>query len=323
MESSRISADALARGLQLRHLRCLVAVAQERHLARAAARLAVSQPAVSKTLAELESLAGEPLVERAATGRRGIRGLTVAGERLLSHARAALVAVQAGASALRPHEAVHAERLRLGVLPSAARSLVAQALVGLRAQRPLCVLDVRTAANDVLLDDLRAGAVDMVVGRMSDPRLMDGLAFELLRIEPLVLAVAQGHALARRRVGLAALAALPWVVYPEGTVPRHHTESLFAAHGLPLPGALMQTLDAALARGVVQASDAVWAAPLGAVQDEVRAGRLVRLRFDTAGTDEPLGLLTRRDAGGTSAPVSPAAALLADLLRKTLAAGRR
>lgn len=288
-------ADAFARGLQLRHLRCLVAVAQERHLARAAARLSVSQPAVSKTLSELETLAGERLVERAASGRRGIRGLTAAGERQLVHALAVLDAVQASADALRPASQPRSERLRLGVLPSAAQALVPAALARLRERQPALMLDVQTGANDSLVEGLRAGAHDLVVGRMSDPRLMEGLAFELLRIEPLVFAVRAGHPRAGRRPGLRALLDLPWLVYPEGTVPRHHTESLLSARGLALPAALMQTLDPALARGVALASDAVWITPMGAVQQDLASGRLVRLRIDTAGSEEPIGLLRRSD----------------------------
>ena len=58
---------ALSR-IRLRHLTCFVVVAQERTLARAAGRLHLSQPAVSKTLAELEDLAGRRLVERAGAG---------------------------------------------------------------------------------------------------------------------------------------------------------------------------------------------------------------------------------------------------------------
>src|ERR1700742_2165856 len=76
------TSELFLRGVQLRHLRCLVAVAQERHLARAAARLRLSQPAVSKTLAELEELAGRRLVER---GRAGTQ-LTPAGEEFLRYA---------------------------------------------------------------------------------------------------------------------------------------------------------------------------------------------------------------------------------------------
>ena len=68
--------------IRLRHLSCFVAVAQERTLARAAARLHLSQPAVSKTIAELEELAGRRLVER---GRSGTQ-LTPAGEEFLRYA---------------------------------------------------------------------------------------------------------------------------------------------------------------------------------------------------------------------------------------------
>src|SRR5258707_9432296 len=74
-------AAALA-GMRLRHLSCFVAVAQERTLARAAARLHLSQPAVSKTLSELERMAGQHLVDR---GRAGT-SLTAAGGQFLKDA---------------------------------------------------------------------------------------------------------------------------------------------------------------------------------------------------------------------------------------------
>src|ERR1700734_4388050 len=73
---------AIASRIRLRHLSCFVVVSQERTLARAAARLHLSQPAVSKTLAELEDLAGRRLVER---GRAGTQ-LTPAGEGFLRYA---------------------------------------------------------------------------------------------------------------------------------------------------------------------------------------------------------------------------------------------
>jgi len=301
--------DAFSRGLQLRHMRCLVAIAQERHLARAAERLAVSQPAVSRILAELEALAGEALVERAASGRRGIRGLTVAGERLLAHALQMLASVEQAAAAFRPAVAGGSLRLRVGSLPSAAQSLLPTALVKLREQLPGLQLDVQVGANDRLLDDLRAGALDLVVGRMSDPSLMEALSFELLRIEPLVFVVRAGHALAGRRPGLKTVLEHGWVVYPEGTVPRHNTESLVVAQGLAMPASLTQTLDMAVARGMVLRSDAVWVTPVGAVHEDLAGGSLVRLRLESAGTEEAVGLLRRRE-GAASVAVDALSVLL-------------
>jgi DNA-binding transcriptional LysR family regulator len=288
------------RNVQLRHLRCLVAVAQERHLARAAERLALSQPAVSKTLSELEAIVGTRLVERSKAGRRGVQGLTAAGEQLLAHALRVLEALDASAQAVAPAAGGRVERLRIGALPSVAPALLPVALARLRDSRPTVQIVVKSAANAALLDELRAGELDLVVGRMSDPRLMGGLSFELLHTEPLVFAVRAGHPLvskgASKAVSVQAVLGYPLVVYGEGTIPRHNTESFLSARGLVLPTHALQTLDVAVARALVAVSDAVWITPLGAARGELADGRLARLRIETAGTEEPVGLLQRSDA---------------------------
>ena len=307
-------AAAFVRNVQLRHLRCLVAVAQERHLARAAARLTLSQPAVSKTLTELEALAGLRLVERGGAGRRGVQGLTAAGEQLLAQALKVQEAVETGARALAPPAGAVPERLRIGALPSVAPALLPDALVRLRERRPGLQAIVRTAANAVLLDELRAGELDIVAGRMSDPRLMEGLRFELLHNEPLAFVVRPGHPLAgRRRVAASPAVVLdyPLVVYGEGTIPRHHTERFFAALGLALPPQALQTLDVALARLLVARTDAVWITPLGAAGADLEAKILARLPIDTVGTEEPVGLLLRSDAESSAAGEELAALLRA------------
>jgi len=295
------TAASFARNVQLRHLRCLVAVAQERHLARAAARLALTQPAVSKTLAELEALAGTRLVERGDAGRRGVQGLSAAGEQLLAQALRVLEAIDAGAQALAPDSGAGPERLRIGALPSVAAALLPQPLARLRERRPALQITVRTATNAVLLEDLRAGELDLVAGRMSDPRLMEGLSFALLYNEPLAFVVRPGHPLARRAASVPAVLAYPLVVYGEGTIPRHHTESFFAALGIALPAHTLQTLDGALAAQLTAQSDAVWITPQGAAGEDLREGRLLRLRIDTTGTEEPVGLLLRSDAAPSAA----------------------
>ncbi|BEP50706.1 MULTISPECIES: LysR substrate-binding domain-containing protein [Variovorax] len=300
------------RNVQLRHLRCLVAVAQERHLARAAERLSLSQPAVSKTLAELEAIVGARLVERGNAGRRGVQGLAPAGEQLLAHALRVLEAIDASAQAVAPASGERVERLRIGALPSVAPALLPAALARFRERWPSVQVVVKSAANPVLLDELRAGELDLVAGRMSDPRLMGGLSFELLYTEPLVFAVRPGHPLAgrsTRAVSVQAVLGFPLVVYGEGTIPRHNTESFLSARGLALPPHALQTLDVAVARGLVAVSDAVWITPLGAARGELADQRLVRLRIETAGTDEPVGLLLRSDAE-PSALRSAMAALL-------------
>lgn len=297
------------RNVQLRHLRCFVAVAQERHLARAAERLALSQPAVSKTLSELEAIVGTRLVERSKAGRRGVQGLTAAGEQLLAHALRVLEALDASAQAVAPAAGGRIERLRIGALPSVAPALLPVALARLRDGWPQAQIVVKSAANGALLDELRAGELDLVVGRMSDPRLMGGLSFELLHTEPLVFAVRAGHPLALKAASVQAVLGYPLVVYGEGTIPRHNTESFLSARGLVLPTNALQTLDVAVARALVAVSDAVWITPLGAARGELADGRMVRLRIETAGTEEPVGLLQRSDAEPSALRLAMAALL--------------
>ena len=304
-------AETFIRSVQLRHLRCLVAVARERHLARAAERLSLSQPAISKTLAELEVLAGVRLVERGDAGRRGVQGLTPVGEQLLAHALRVLEAVDASALAIAPATGRRLQRLRIGALPSVAPSLLPRALADFRAGSPHVQVIFESAANGALLDALRAGDLDLVVGRMSDPRLMTGLSFELLHMEPLVFAARSGHPLDRRGTTVEDVLQHPLVVYGEGTIPRHNTESFLSALGLALPPATLQTLDVSVARAMVAVSDAVWITPLGAVRGDLDGGGLVRLPIRTDGTEEPVGLLLRSDA-----EPSPLRSAMAGLLRR-------
>src|SRR5690606_16338361 len=139
--------------IRLRHIQCFVAVAQEQHLRKAAERLHLSQPAVSKTLAELETLMGVRLMER---GRFGAR-LTRDGQSFLVHALSVLEAL-AGArrAVLGDTEAAH-EVVRVGALPTVAPDLLPQALADFRHARPEAKVDIQIAANAPLLDKLRAG----------------------------------------------------------------------------------------------------------------------------------------------------------------------
>jgi LysR family pca operon transcriptional activator len=227
-----------------------------------------------------------------------VQGLTPAGEQLLAHALRVLEALDASAQAVAPAAGGRIERLRIGALPSVAPALLPVALARLREGWPQVQIVVKSAANAALLDELRAGELDLVVGRMSDPRLMGGLSFELLHTEPLVFAVRAGHPLAGQRgaASVQAVMAYPLVVYGEGTIPRHNTESFLSARGLVLPTNALQTLDVAVASALVAVSDAVWITPLGAARRELAAGRLARLRIETTGTEEPVGLLQRSDA---------------------------
>ncbi|CEJ19223.1 probable transcriptional regulatory dna-binding protein [Ralstonia solanacearum IPO1609] len=204
MENPAASGEALLSRIRFRHLSCFVAIAQERNLRRAAERLHLSQPAISKTLGELEALAGVRLVER---GRQGAR-LTSAGEQFLRHAVGVTQALEAATAALAGTGESSTPMVQVGALPTVASGLLPQAIARLHAERPHAGVRLRTGTNVELLAALKAGELDFVVGRMSEPDMMQGLSFELLYAEPLALVVRPGHPLLSQRGAAASLQAV-------------------------------------------------------------------------------------------------------------------
>lgn len=290
--------------IRLRHLRCFLAVAQERHVGRAAARLHLTQPAVTKTLNELELLAGTKLLDR---GRRGAVP-TAAGERFLDHAERVVLAFDTAVADLAGAGGSEHEPVRIGALPSAASVLLPHVLSGLHDRHPEVGVRVLTATNTDLLAALRAGDVDVVIGRMSDPETMRGLSFELLYAEALAFVVRPGHPLAGTRPTFAQICGHPLIVSAAGTVPRHHTDVLLRRHGLTLPPGTVETVDVTVAAAHVRGSDAVWAVPERVPERDVADGRLVPLPVDTVGTAETIGVI--RSAAAASSIVDDIAALL-------------
>lgn len=171
--------------IRLRHLHTFVAVAQQGTLGRAAETLNLSQPALSKTLNELEQLTGTRLFER---GRLGAQ-LTVPGEQFLTHAVKVLDALNTAGQALNRKEDASADVVRVGALPTAALGILPAAIGRFHQQQKSTSLQVATMNNTMLLAGLKSGEIDLGIGRMSDPELMGGLNYELLFLESLKLVV--------------------------------------------------------------------------------------------------------------------------------------
>lgn len=279
--------------IKLRHLQCALAVAEHGGLQNAAERLAISQPAVSKTLKELEDILGVRLFER---GRRGAVP-TAEGERFLRHAGMSVSALKSGLDGIAA-KARGAESLAVGVLPTVAPAIMPRVALALRRKAPAALLKVVTAANAELLTALKQRQVELVLGRLSDPEHMAGVTFEHLYSDPLVLAVRNGHPIleGKGEIAFEKLKSYPAILATKGTIIRHSAESLLRAHGEAVPNDCIETLSISFARSVVLQSDAVWFVPLGAVEPDIASGVLVRLPVSTAGTEEPIGIMRRADS---------------------------
>jgi LysR family transcriptional regulator, pca operon transcriptional activator len=283
--------------IKLRHLQCFLAVARTRSIQRAADALAITQPAVSRTIRELESALGVRLFERS---RRGTQP-TAQAEQWQAHAQACVDALRTALCAISDTSRTQASPISLGALPTVAPGFLPAALCAFQRRRPGVTVRVLTAANDTLLASLKSAELDLAIGRLADPRQMVGVSFEHLYAEPLQLVVRPGHPLLQSDAVLAELTRWPAVMPLKNTVIRHSADSLLARYGLAAPTQVTETISTGFARAMTRASDAVWFVPAGAVACDLAEGLLASVPIATTGTDEPVGLMTRsgEPAGAT------------------------
>lgn len=163
-------------GITIRHLRYFDALAQQGHFGRAAEVCAISQPALSLQIKELEELIGSPLVER---GARQIR-LTQLGEVFAARARDILRGVDELGDLARASQSPLAGRLRLGVIPTVAPYLLPRVIRDLTERFPGLDLRPREAVTQKLIEDLIGGRLDSAIVALpiSEPGLAERPLFD-------------------------------------------------------------------------------------------------------------------------------------------------
>lgn len=221
--------------LELRHLRAFVAVAETEHVTRAAARLRIAQPALSRQIQHVEAAVGAALFTREG---RGIR-LTPAGRAFVADARAIIASVTAAATRAREVERGVAGILRVGFVEVASVSgLLPEAVRRFSATHPGIAVDLREMTSAEQVAALASGTLDVgfvcgfVAAQARAPRPITVLA------DPLVAVLADGHTLAHhRRITPAALAGERILMVRRQLAPMLHAdvEAVFARAGASVP----------------------------------------------------------------------------------------
>jgi len=180
--------------MELRHLRYFCAAAEEMHIGRAAARLHIAQPALTMQIKALESELGVPLFARMG---RGVT-LTEAGQAFMRETLAILDSVERAVTIARDIGKGSAGRLRVGFTESAAFSpIVSQVLAAFRRDWPAVELVLEEDLSEALVQSMELGRLDVAFVR-SPIRMTDKLVVEPLGKEPMVVAMARDHRLAKR-----------------------------------------------------------------------------------------------------------------------------
>jgi DNA-binding transcriptional LysR family regulator len=202
--------------IELRPLRQFMVLAEELHFGRAAQRLHMTQPPLTQAIQQLERTLGARLFDR--TQRRV--ALSPAGLALLPEVRRLLAAAEALPQQAQAAAAGLAGRLRLAFVSSIAYGPLPGWLRGFRDAHPAVQLALREATLDVQLDALAADEFDAGFVLHAEGAVPPGLAAWCVQREPLVLALPEAHALARRRtLTLDAIAPEPLVIFPRNIAP--------------------------------------------------------------------------------------------------------
>jgi LysR family pca operon transcriptional activator len=297
--------------IKQRHLVCLLEVAQTASITKAAEILHVSQPAVSKTIRELEEIVGVKL-----TGRDGARViLTKQGRMFCDYAEASVTALREGYHAINDSEVHRRIDLAIGALPS-----VASYIMPATVRKLTEIMDVRiriiTGPNYHMLEQLRLGDIDIVVGFLPDVNTITDLQFEHLYAETIIFAVRPGHPLlGQKGAEMATWGRFPFILPAAASSIRNSVERMMISAGIEMKISPIESFSTDFSRHYVATSDAVWVVSHGTVHDDIVAGRLVELPTREQVSSESIGVITR-----ASSPLSPAAKKFLSLMRQEAAA---
>lgn len=294
--------------LELRQLRYFVAVAEEMHFGRAAARLHMTQPPLSQAIQGLEAMLGVQLFART---QRSV-ALTAAGIALLPEARRLLDQARELPTLVQRAAAGESGNLRLAFVSTADYSILPPALREFRTSHPLVQLELREATSDLQIEELLEGRIDagLLIAPLPE-RARKELDYLPLLQEPLVLAAPRSlHGITgRQAVDLRKLEPLPLIIFPRKIAPTLHDAIMACLHDAGhTPQVAQEAIQMQTIVGLVAAGMGIALVPQS-VSNLKRPG-VVYCKLDRAQPMVETGLAWRKD---NAAPVLQA---FLNMLRK-------
>ena len=237
--------ERIGRRLRLRDLHIFMAVVERGTMGRAASALAMSQPAVSKAIADLEHTLGLRLMDRS---RQGVEP-TPYGRALIRRGLAVFDELREGVKELQFLADPTAGELRIGSSEGMAAGVLPAVIREMSRRHPRIVTSVAQALfATTQYRDLHERSVDLLFGRVFGPPPEEGLVVENLFDDRVVIVVGKHHPLARaRRLALAELMDQRWILPPPGSEPGRLATEIFTASSLELPHAPVTTISVHLA----------------------------------------------------------------------------
>lgn len=294
--------------LKTRQLLLLIALDEQRNIHRAAEELHMTQPAASKQLKDLEDMLDVALFERLPRGMRP----TIYGETMIRHARMALTSLSLAHEDIVALKAGLAGQVDIGVIMAPSMSLVPRAISRVKQHSPLLRIGVEMETSNILLERLRRGTLDFMIGRILEEQSDTDLQYEELAEEAVCAVARLGHPLARASaLSLKEIAGAAWVLPPQGSVLRHRCDMMFRGAGLQPPANVVDTTALLLILSLLQQTDSLHVMPVEVARYYASLNILSILPIELPCKMDAFGIITRR-----SHLLSPGAGVLLGALRE-------
>ncbi len=278
--------------LKTRQLMLLIAIDEQGNIHRAAETLAMSQPAASKLLKDLEDMLGVPLFERLPRGMRP----TWYGETMIRHARIALASLGEAGAEIEALRGGWSGSVAIGAIAGPAMSLLPATLARITREFPDLRVSLLVESSDVLLERLEQNRLDFLVARLFPRHDKQHLHYRALAEEEVCAIARPGHPLlARTRPTLADLADAAWIVPPEGSVLRHRFELMFQSAGLRPPRQVIATAALVFLTKMLLESDYLAVVPTDVARHYAGHGMVRILPVELSCHMDSFGVITRTD----------------------------
>jgi len=292
--------------MELRQLRHFVAVVETGNLTRAADRIAISQPALTRSIRNLEQRMRVELLER---NPRGVTP-TPAGVQLYKHAKIVLNECGRIASEMSDFRRGTGGTVRIGIAAMFARYVIDEAALLVAEAHPRLELVIRLGLFEDLVGDLEDGRLDLVFSNLPPVSVPSGLSVEVLGQVHSSIVANSRHPLARRRsVSPEALVDAKWVVIDQ---PHAHDylETFSAGAGLPTPASVVRTNSLGLIHALIGSGQFLSVLPVHLLQDAFEAGTVSRVEVENGAVERSAALIWRSDV-----PVQAAAGHVMETVR--------
>lgn len=285
----RALAHIASQRVTMAQLRALITLADSGSYAGASALTGLAQPSLHRAIGDLSLALKRTLVERRGKGI----ALSEQGKRTVRTFRLARAELEAGLTELASHQGRETGRIAIGAMPLSRARLLPTAVTAFLRKYPAVRIKIIEGSFQELIEPLRDGELDMMIGALRDPTPGEDVVQQPLFADRPVVIGRVGHPLSKTAASIASLSQYPWAVPAPGTPLRVQWQKMFTDAGIAAPDVPIECGSVITIRQILLDSDFLTLLSPDQVAVELEAGWLTKIADTPEGLTRTIGITTR------------------------------